>query len=286
MIYTTENIAELKVDLLEGEDHGMLKTEDVTRNEHLEPLKEPETGGRHTDRKKKISPRRIPPSSLPDGKEVTNAQPKTERKKRTEDKTDDPEYVPDTLVQPVSSENRRLSERIKQRDTNAPKLIIEKKKSPKEKLAKVDEDNIPLAHLGAMDEDNIPLAHLRNVGKDADNLLYQKHHLKLCSVEMPKLQVKMKAELKDPMAWFENLETQFQLKSQEDVMNFDEDDNELQVYTDCNFCGYKSQTLNEHLDHIRIHSRFTCNICTSPCLDEEDLTNHMVENHKCNVMDR
>ena len=45
MIYTTENIAELKVDLLEGEDHGMLKTEDVTRNEHLEPLKEPETGG-------------------------------------------------------------------------------------------------------------------------------------------------------------------------------------------------------------------------------------------------
>ena len=103
---------------------------------------------------------------------------------------------------------------------------------------------------------------------------------------MPKLNVKMKVELKDPTAWFENLETQFQLKSQEDVMNFDEDDNELQVYTDCNFCGYKSQTLNAHLDHIRIHSRFTCNICTAPCLDEEDLTKHMVENHKCNVTDR
>ena len=114
MIYTTENITELKVDLLEGEDHGMLKTEDVTRNEHLEPLKEPETGGRHTNRKKKILSRHIPPSTLPDGKEVTNAQPKTERKKRTEDKTDYPEYIPDTSVQPVSSENRRLSERIKQ----------------------------------------------------------------------------------------------------------------------------------------------------------------------------
>ena len=74
----------------------------------------------------------------------------------------------------------------------------------------MDEDDIPLAHLGAMDEDNIPLACLRTMEKNADNLLYQKHHLKPCSVEMPKLQVKMKAELKDPMAWFENLETQFQ----------------------------------------------------------------------------
>ena len=157
---------------------------------------------------------------------------------------------------------------------------------PKEKLAEVDEDDIPLAHLGAMDEDNIPLAHLRTMEKNADNLLYQKHHLKPCSVEMPKLQIKTKAELKDPLAWFQNLETKFQLKWQEDIMNFDEDDNELQVYTDCNFCGYKSQTLNEHLDHIRIHSRFTCNICTAPCLNEEDLTSHMVANHDCNVTDR
>ena len=91
MVNTIENIAELKVGLLEGEDHGMLKTEDVTRNEHLEPLKESEKGGRHTNRKKKISPRCILPSTLPDGKEVTNSQPKTERMKRTEDKTDDPE---------------------------------------------------------------------------------------------------------------------------------------------------------------------------------------------------
>ena len=272
------------MDLLEGEDPGLLKTEDVTRTEHPEPSKEPETGGRHTNRKKKISPRHIPPSTLPDSKQVTNSQPKTERKKRTEDKTDDPEYIPDTSVQAVSSENRRLSERIKQRDTNAPELIIQKKKLPKEKLAEVDEDDIPLAHLGAVDEDNIPLVDLRMMEKNVDNLLYQKHHLKPSSVEM--LQVKTKAECKDPSAWFQNLETNFQLKCKEDVMNFDEDDNELQVYTDCNFCGYKSQTLNEHLDHIRIHSRFTCNICTAPYLDEEDLTNHMVEYHNFNVMDR
>ena len=69
-------------------------------------------------------------------------------------------------------------------------------------------------------------------------------------------------------------------------MNFDEDDNELQVSTDCNFCGYKSQSLHEHLDHIATHSSFTCNICITPCLDEEDFTNHMVEKHNCNVMDR
>ena len=141
---------------------------------------------------------------------------------------------------------------------------------PKEKLAEVDEDNIPPTHLGAMDEDNIPLAHLRTMQKDADNLLYQKHHLKPCSVEMPKLQVKTKAELKDPSAWFQNLETKFQIKCQEEAMNFDEDDNEIQVSTDCNFCGYKSQSLNEHLDHITTHSSFTCNICTTPCLNEED----------------
>ena len=67
------------------------------------------------------------------------------------------------------------------RDTNAPKLIIEKKKLPREKLAKVDEDDIPLEHLGAMDEDNIPLMCLRTTEKNADNLLYQKHHLKPCS---------------------------------------------------------------------------------------------------------
>ena len=122
--------------------------------------------------------------------------------------------------------------------------------------------------------------------KDADNLLYQKHYLKPCSVEMPKLQVKTKAKLKDPSAWFQNLETKFQIKCQEEAMNFDEDDNEIQVSTDCNFCGYKSQSLNEHLDHIATHSSFTCNISTSPCLDEEDFANHMVEKHNCNVMDR
>ena len=108
VIYTRENIAELKVDLLEGEDHGMLEIENVTRKEHPDPSKEPEKVGRHTNRKKKISPRRILPSTLPDSKEVTNSQPKTEGKKRTEYKTDDPEYVPDTSVQAVSSENRRL----------------------------------------------------------------------------------------------------------------------------------------------------------------------------------
>ena len=108
-----ENIAELKVDLLEGEDHGMLEIENVTGKEHPDPSKEPEKFGRHTNRKKKILPRRIPPSTLPDSQEVTNLQPKTERKKRTEDKSNDPEYVPDTSVQAVSSENRRLSERIK-----------------------------------------------------------------------------------------------------------------------------------------------------------------------------
>ena len=146
------------MDLLEGEDHGMLEIENVTKKEHPDPSKEPEKVGRHTNRKKKILPRHIPPSTLPDSKEVTNLQPKTKRKKRTEDKTDDPEYVPNRSVQVFSSENRRLSKRIKKRDTNIPKLRIEKKKSPKEKLAKVDEDDIPLPHLGAMDEDNIPLA--------------------------------------------------------------------------------------------------------------------------------
>ena len=103
---------------------------------------------------------------------------------------------------------------------------------------------------------------------------------------MPKLQVKTKAELKDPLAWFQNLETKFQIKCQEEAMSFNEDDNEIQVSTDCNFCGYRSQSLNKHLDHIATHSSFTCNICTTPCLDEEDFANHMVEKHNCNVMDR
>ena len=56
--------------------------------------------------------------------------------------------------------------------------------------------------------------------------------------------------------------------------------------TDCIFCGYKSQSLNKHLDHIKIHSSFPCNICTAPCLNEEDFTNHIVEKHNCNVTDR
>ena len=193
-------------------DHGMLKTEDVTRTEHPEPSKEPETGGRHTNRKKKISLRHIPPSTLPDSKEVTNSLPKTERKKRTEEKTDDPELCTRHISTSCLFREQKTVKKDKKRDTNAPKLIIKKKKLPKEKLAEVDEDDIPLAHLGAMDEDNIPLAHLRTMEKNADNLLYQKHHLKPCSVEMPKLQVKTKAELKDPLAWFQNLETNISIK--------------------------------------------------------------------------
>ena len=99
----------------------------------------------------------------------------------------------------------------------------------------------------------------------------------------------MKAELKEmqvSLGWFQNLETNFELKCQEEAMNFDEDDNEFQVSTDCNFCGYKSQSLNEHPTHITTHSSFTYNIFTAPCHGEEDYTNHMVEKHNCNVMDR
>ena len=134
----------------------------------------------------------------------------------------DPEYIPP--VEDLSSKTRRESKRIKDRVAVARKVHEEE------------------------DEDDIPLAHLR---KKSDKKLSKKHNLKSCSISVEKMRLATKAERKEMPtsgSWFEHLQTAYDKKSQ--GCDFDDDEEEMVIAADCNFCGYTSSTVAEHLEHI------------------------------------
>ena len=170
----------------------------------------------------------------------------------------DPEYIPP--VEDLPSNTRRESKRIKHRVAAARKGHEEE------------------------DEDDIPLAHLR---RKSDEKLSKKHNLKSCSIAVEKMRVATKAERKEmPTSgnWFEHLQTMYDKKSQLGC-DFDDDEEEADIAADCNFCGHVSNTLAEHLEHIKIHAQFYCERCLSPFIDQEEYDNHMDEVHRMNVTD-
>ena len=276
--------------------------------------------GRHTSRKSKISPQHffqqneVSTEVASDGSDPksekerrtesadTSVQPaKTDKKKRTEKndkeykpdgsvqpaKSDkkrrmekgvtekgDPEYKPDISLDPGDVARRRLSERVK----NKINMVLQ----PPSKNKNLEEEK------QGDDEDNIPLAHLRDQAKASDESLYSQHKLRPCSVQIPKLRVKTKVERKEieyTADWFKYIETTHDMRSQEDVGHFDDDDDEenFNVVTDCNICGIRSYSLADHLKHTETHGMYTCDVCFSLFDDTDKYEEHMAERHQLPV---
>ena len=246
-LYTTENIAELQVTLSDKEHGtGILDVGEV-KLKPGDPMKD----GRHTSRKKKISPRRV-------------VQEKQEDKqvRRT---TNDPEYIPH--VEPHPSTTRRESKRIKDRAEEAEKVNKDE-----------DEDDIPLARLRTFNKEN----------KVSDEKLSKQHNLKICSVSVKKMRVATKAELKQKPAsvnWFENLQRNYDERSQELACDFDDDEEDFNISTECTICGHRSHNLDEHLEHSKGHNKFYCDQCLSHFLGKEEYDHHNDQVHGMNMTD-
>ena len=259
-LYTTENIAELQVTLSDKDhDTGVLDVGEVK----LKPgdaMKD----GRHTSRKKKISPRRVVQETQVD-KQV----------RRT---SNDAEYIPH--VEPLPSTTRRESKRIKDREGEAGKVHKDRDGEAGKVHEEVDED-----------EDDIPLSRLRTLNKEnkvSDKELSKQHNLKMCSVSVEKMRVATKAELKQKPAsvnWFENLQRNYDNMSQEVVCDFDDDDEDFNISAECTICGYRSQNLDEHLEHSKGHNEFFCDQCFRHFVGKEEYDHHNNEEHRINMTD-
>ena len=247
IVYTTENISELEVNIPEKEHDAGVPDAGVVEVNPCVVVKE----GRHTIRKKKISPKRVVQQKQ-DDKDVRSGKK-------------DPEYIPP--VEPLPSMSRRESKQIKDR-------IAEETQERQEE----DEDDIPLARLKILEQEN----------KISDEKLSKEHKLKSCSVSLEKMRVPTKAERKEmPTSgnWFQHLQTTYEKNSQLQDCEFDDDEEDMAIFTDCAFCGHRSGTVVEHLEHTKQHSEFFCNKCLAPFYDQEDYDNHMDEMHGINVTD-
>ena len=325
MAYTAENIAELEVGdddeqgmvLLQAlrKEAGIPDKENIKVNP-IDSQKPKQ--GRHTSRKSKISPRRffqqneVSTEVASDGSDPksekerrtesadTSVQPaKTDKKKRTEKndkeykpdgsvqpaKSDkkrrmekgvtekgDPEYKPDISLDPGDVARRRLSERVK----NKINMVLQ----PPSKNKNLEEEK------QGNDEDNIPLARLRDQAKASDKSLRSQHKLRPCSVQIPKLRVKTKAEQKEidyTADWFKYLETTHDMRSQEDVGHFDDDDDDenFDVVTDCNICGIRLYSLADHLKHTETHGMYTCDVCFSLFDDTDEYVAERINLKQC-----
>ena len=173
-IYRMENLAELQV----GVDE--LKNKELTGQKS-----HPERPGRHTSRKKKISPKRLSPKNIPnkecEGDEALLSSNNKKKKKTEKDKSGDPDFVPATSLELEVSDNRRQSGRIKSRETQ--ESTIEESTVKTDISEEKDEDDIPLAHF----------QHQKSEANDDDDmpLLHYKYNLKKCSVSLSPAKVGM-----------------------------------------------------------------------------------------------
>ena len=186
----------------------------------------------------------------------------------------DPEYKPDISLDPGDVARRRLSERVK----NKINMVLQ----PPSKNKNLEEEK------QGNDEDNIPLVHLRDQAKASDESLHSQHKLRPCSVQIPKLRVKTKVEQKEieyTADWFKYLETTHDMRSQEDVGHFDDDDDDenFDVVTDCNICGIRLYSLADPLKHTETHGMYTCDVCFSLFDDTDEYEEHIAERHQLPV---
>ena len=280
--YKTENLVELKVDISTTLEE---KEDAPPPNKTVRQLM-PTEGGRHTSHKRKQSPKRISPDkkeakddAVPESAKQTSAKRKTEN--------NDPDFVPPTLV-PDLEQNRRQSQRIKSR------LTTEEGSNKGKKSEELDEDDIPLSKLQQ------PKSKKTDYEEDWP-LVYMKHDLKPCSVNVKK--VKTKAELKQkppPLEveesgenWFTHLQKESDINVQEERNKFlqeeicaeggalfdDKEEDMTSFYSQCTICGKETFNLKDQIIHFNEHCEFFCTACQFPCSDLEEYKYHMQVKH-------